>query len=307
MNNNSQPTVSIHCLAYNHEKTIRKTLDGFLMQETNFPIEAIVHDDASTDNTAAIIKEYADQYPHIIKPIFEKENQYSKHDGSLQKIMHNACRGKYIAYCEGDDYWIDPFKLQKQVDYLEAHPEITYSCCRFYVQNEFKGTFKEGYNKYFDNEIHKKETEFIFDQSYPFLEDWVTLTLTQVIRRDAIDLNFRLQFKYSRDVHLIYDVLSKGKGVCHNFLGGVSIVSEASTFGKHPLSKRLMISYNIYDELYNKTHSPLIKKCLSNCYSQLFQNAVFKFPKHIFEIPMIPKGILRYLKKYCKRLLANKK
>lgn len=283
--------VSIHCLAYNHEKTIRKTLDGFLMQKTNFPIEAIVHDDASTDNTAAIIKEYADQYPHIIKPIFEKENQYSKHDGSLQKIMHNACKGKYIAYCEGDDYWIDPLKLQKQVDYLEAHPEITYSCCRFYVQNEFNGTFKEGYNKYFDNEIHKKETEFIFDQSYPFLKDWITLTLTQIIRRDAIDLNFRLQFKYSRDVHLIYDVLSKGKGICHSFFGGVCIVSEASTFGKLPFKKKIAITYKLYKELYDVTKSSLIKQVLINTYRNSLKHGSLIIPNYKFEFKYIPIGI----------------
>jgi len=299
--------VSINCLAYNHEKTIKQTLEGFLMQKTSFQFEAIIHDDASTDNTKAIIQEYAEKYPNIIKPIFEKENQYSKHDGSLQKIMHNACRGKYIAYCEGDDYWIDPYKLQKQIDYLENHYDVLYSCCRFYIKDEFNNTFKPAPNKYFDNPLHEKEKEFLFNQDYPFLEQWITLTLTQVIRRDAIDMKFRQQFKYSRDVHLIFNVLSKSKGVCHNFLGGVSRVSQASTFGKHPLSKKLMISYNIYDELYNKTHSPLIKKCLSNCYSQLFQNSVLKFPKHIFEIPLIPKGILRYLKKYCKRLLANKK
>ena len=119
--------VAIHCLAYNHEPYIRDCLDGFVMQKTNFKFVAIVHDDASTDGTANIIKEYAEKYPDIIKPIFEIENQYSKKDGSLQCIMNDAIEAtgaKYIAMCEGDDYWIDPYKLQKQVDFMEANPDV---------------------------------------------------------------------------------------------------------------------------------------------------------------------------------------
>ena len=115
--------VSIRCTAYNQEEQIRECLDGFVMQQTNFRFEAVVHDDASTDGTAAIIKEYAEKYPDIIKPILETENQYSKHDGSLERIMNEAATGKYVAWCEGDDCWIDPLKLQKQVDYLESHPD----------------------------------------------------------------------------------------------------------------------------------------------------------------------------------------
>lgn len=117
------PLVTIRCLVYNHEPYLRQCLEGFVMQKTNFPFEAIVHDDASTDGSAVIIREYAEKYPDIIKPIYETENQYSKHDGSIQRIMNEHTRGKYVALCEGDDYWIDPLKLQKQVDFLECHPD----------------------------------------------------------------------------------------------------------------------------------------------------------------------------------------
>lgn len=125
--NDDKILVSIQCLVYNHEPYLRQCLDGFVMQKTNFRFEAIVHDDVSTDGSAAIIREYTEKYPDIIKPIYETENQYSKRDGSLRRIMNAACKGKYIALCEGDDYWIDPLKLQKQVDFLEAHPD--YSMC----------------------------------------------------------------------------------------------------------------------------------------------------------------------------------
>ena len=128
---NRELMVTIRCITYNHEPYIRQCLDGFVMQKTNFRFEAIVHDDASTDSTATIIKEYAEKYPDIIKPIFETENQYSKRDASLTRIMDNHTHGKYVAMCEGDDYWIDPLKLQKQIDFLEAHPEYSYSCHRY--------------------------------------------------------------------------------------------------------------------------------------------------------------------------------
>lgn len=117
--------VTIRCLTYNHEPYIRQCLEGFVMQKTNFRFEAIVHDDVSTDGTTRIIREYAEKYPDIIKPIYEIENQYSKHDGSLKRVMDAHIRGKYVALCEGDDYWIDPLKLQKQVDYMESHPKCS--------------------------------------------------------------------------------------------------------------------------------------------------------------------------------------
>lgn len=100
---NDEILVSIQCLVYNHEPYLRQCLDGFVVQKTNFRFEAIVHDDVSTDGSAAIIREYAEKYPDIIKPIYETENQYSKQDGSLFKIMNAACKGKYIAMCEGDE------------------------------------------------------------------------------------------------------------------------------------------------------------------------------------------------------------
>ena len=134
----SSPLLAIKCLTYNHEPYIRQCLDGFVMQKTDFPFIAIVHDDASTDKTADIILEYAEKYPEIIRPILEKENKYSKHDGSIRCVMENAIPQsvKYIAMCEGDDYWTDPYKLQKQVDYMAANPDcsLTHTAFRYYYQ-----------------------------------------------------------------------------------------------------------------------------------------------------------------------------
>ena len=115
--------VSVICLAYNHEKYIRKCLDGFVMQKTNFKFEALVHDDASTDKTAEIIREYEEKYPDIIKPVYQTENQHSKKISIFTTFLAPNARGEYLAWCEGDDCWTDPGKLQKQVDFLDAHPD----------------------------------------------------------------------------------------------------------------------------------------------------------------------------------------
>ena len=126
-------TVAIECLVYNHKPYLRQCLDGFVMQKTNFRFVAIVHDDCSTDGSQEIIREYEEKYPDIIRPIYEVENQYSKRDGKLMRIVNealNATEAKYLAFCEGDDCWIDPLKLQKQVDYLNANKRcgLVYSC-----------------------------------------------------------------------------------------------------------------------------------------------------------------------------------
>lgn len=120
----TKPVVSICCLAYNHEPYIEDALEGFLIQETNFPFEVLIHDDASTDHTADIIREYETAYPHIIKPIYQKENQYSKKVKISQTFQYPRAQGEYIAYCEGDDYWIHPNKLKEQTALLKKYPHI---------------------------------------------------------------------------------------------------------------------------------------------------------------------------------------
>ena len=132
--------VEIRCKTYNHEPYIRACLEGFIKQETNFPFIAIVHDDASTDGTANIIREFATKYPEKILPLYENENLWSKHDGSLQRVVEEASVGaKYIAICEGDDYWTDPYKLQKQVDFMEAHPDFSICFHPVMVFNQLTG------------------------------------------------------------------------------------------------------------------------------------------------------------------------
>lgn len=178
-----KPLVVIRCITYNHESYIKDTLEGFVMQKTNFPFVAIVHDDASTDGTADVLRKYAEKYPDTILPIFENENQYSKQDGSLSEIMNKACDNygaKYVALCEGDDYWIDPLKLQKQVDFLESHPD--YGMCYTRVKR-----YSQDKNRFIDIWGGSYETfdNFLFNNTVP--------TLTAVLRRD-------IQIKYIKEI-----------------------------------------------------------------------------------------------------------
>lgn len=110
----SDAVVSVCCITYNHAPYIAKTLDGFIAQRTSFPIEILVHDDASTDGTAEILREYERRHPDLIKPIYQRENQYSQ-GRRPSHFNYERARGEFIALCEGDDYWCDPLKLEKQV------------------------------------------------------------------------------------------------------------------------------------------------------------------------------------------------
>lgn len=179
------PTVTIWCLVYNHGPYLRQCLDGFVMQKTTFVFEALVHDDASTDDSAKIILEYAEKFPGIIKPIIEKTNLYSKHDGSLMRIQSELCKGKYIAFCEGDDYWTDPYKLQKQVDFMESHPDYGLCHTDFDLSDEQKRT-------------HYKEKHPNGDY-FPSIitEDSIQIgTVTVLFRRSTFELTPKLYLKH---------------------------------------------------------------------------------------------------------------
>lgn len=117
-----KPVITVKCLTYNHAPYIRNALDGMLMQRTKYSYEITIHDDASTDGTLDIIKEYEIKYPNLFRIVYEDENQYSKGFTALDELLPKA-KGKYIAWCEGDDFWFDPESLSMSVEYLERHPD----------------------------------------------------------------------------------------------------------------------------------------------------------------------------------------
>jgi len=119
------PLVSVSLVAFNQGDYIREAIESCLMQKTNFAYEIIIHDDASSDETPEIIKEYAIKYPGIIIPVIQTDNKFSKGIEIIDEFVIPKARGKYIAFLEGDDYWIDPNKLQFQVDFMKSHPEVS--------------------------------------------------------------------------------------------------------------------------------------------------------------------------------------
>ena len=152
--------VSVVCLAYNHKNYIRRALEGFVNQKTDFPFEVIVHDDASTDGTADIIREYEERYPDIIKPIYQSENIYSKGINARTEVISPILKGEYVALCEGDDYWTDNNKLQIQYDYVKAHPECAMCVHQTTIHDFFKNTDAD-FTKY------SKDREFSVDELIP--------------------------------------------------------------------------------------------------------------------------------------------
>ena len=117
------PKVSVVCMVYKHEPYLRQCFDGFVMQKTSFPIEILVNDDCSPDGSAEVMREYEERYPDLFHCIYQKENQYSKGKMAWWEVLFPMAQGEYIAICEGDDYWIDPYKLQKQVDFMDQHSD----------------------------------------------------------------------------------------------------------------------------------------------------------------------------------------
>ncbi|MCU8505522.1 glycosyltransferase [Vibrio vulnificus] len=129
-----QPKVSIVCITYNQENVIQQALDGFINQYTNFDYEIVIHDDSSTDSTPDLLRDFYLKYPEKVTLLLQSENQNSISDVDVTCICASHASGKYIALCEGDDYWIDPYKLQKQYDVLEANPDLSASFHSAYTE-----------------------------------------------------------------------------------------------------------------------------------------------------------------------------
>lgn len=252
------PLVSICCITYNHAPFIRKCLDGFLMQEKPSCVpadvkmsdwcEILIHDDCSTDGTTEIIKEYAAKYPDLIFPLYEETNQYNKScPNKMDMYNYNRVRGKYIAYCEGDDYWTEPLKLQKQVDFLEAHLDysVTFHRCRHY--NVENGTGKDDQCGFlFQNEENGVDITLKM-----FFDKWVTQPLSMVCRTSMHDILLFDKYKHFRDMHEIYHLLKAGKGYLFCFYGGVRNVHRGGIASMISNKERIQKSLAVAEELYD--------------------------------------------------------
>ncbi len=214
---NDEIMVSVSCMVYNHEKYLRKCLDGFVNQKTNFKFEVFVHDDASTDSSAEIIREYQSKYPDIIKPIFQTENQYSRKVNIAWEIVYPKFSGKYMAICEGDDYWCDCSKLQKQFDIMEKHPECVICTHGVRKINEDGSMTDELYSLDVKCDTMFSKREFL--EMMTSVEHYPAQTSSYFIRMDVVRpwLKKRPDFMYARtagDIKLLMLLATQG-GLYH--------------------------------------------------------------------------------------------
>ncbi len=255
-----RPLVIIRCLVYNHEPFLRKCLDGVVMQQTSFPFYAVVHDDASTDNSAAIIREYAEKYPEIIHPIYEVENLWQKGDDSLMRIMTEAChKAKYVAFCEGDDYWTDPLKLQKQVDFMEAHPDCVICSHKFEVQKlDEEKRYSYDYSKIFPN--NEAGVRFEMNQIY---SDFYLQFLCVMYRVSGVMDTDWGKFVDWRDNFVFAEIMKNGGwGYIFNEYMGVYRKQPTGIYSGLTEEKRLLLAIDTFKEVYRRYPYPFVREKL---------------------------------------------
>lgn len=217
------------------------------MQQTDFPIEILIHDDCSMDGTADIIKEYAAQYPDLIFPLYEEINQYQQGKTSeIDFYNYNRARGRYIAYCEGDDYWTDPLKLQKQVDFMEVNLEYSV-CFHGFEEYDVRTDEKRTINLCPDELVNGGVD--ITPAMYLRTSYWGQ-PLTMLFRKSIFDYQWSKQYKYYRDTHEIYHLLKVGKGRMMGFIGGVYNLHNGGVATSMTTQKSAKIVRETYKELY---------------------------------------------------------
>lgn len=250
--------VSVACITYNHAPYIRQCLEGFLMQKTNFPIEIIVHDDASTDGTDDIIREYALKYPELFKVILQEENQYSKGEDVLSLVFERSA-GKYIAFCEGDDYWTDPLKLQKQVDFLENNPD--YVMC------------SHNYSFLFMNEMKRVSYVETIGRDYSLESltkgEWLYQPLTLMFRSQTLWESEILRYTSIIDNILLYNLLKRGGGYCMPDDMGVYRVHSNGVWSGINQERKLMMGYKSILAIYEVEQSDMAAQFLLTQFTKL--------------------------------------
>jgi glycosyltransferase involved in cell wall biosynthesis len=243
--------VSVCMLTYNHENYIKQAIESVLNQKTDFNIELVIGEDNSTDATRIICEKYADRYPHLIKLQPCQGKNIGPHYNFIRTF--EACTGKYIAMLEGDDFWTDELKIQKQIEFLENNPDYALCSHAFNVVT-------------IDNNVLKVPTadlELMYPKGFDitllnFFERWYTKTLTTVFRRDAVNFDFK-SYTFISDTVLYFHILLKNKGFWMNVNAGSYRVHGTSMWSSLKTKQSLWMSLSTYSELYkhNKYIRPL--------------------------------------------------
>lgn len=295
---NNKIKVVIRCITYNHESYIQQCLDGIIMQKTRFKFVAIVHDDCSLDNTPDIIRDYVEKYPNIIIPIYESENQHKK--GTLSKIINEAIKSTeatYIATCEGDDYWTDPYKLQKQVEFMDKHPEYVICAHNSYqlFANNTWGIFVNPNLREHDIGIEE------------LLKKWRIPTASLLYRKEVWEKVPATNKYPNGDYYLLLRLLSQGKFHYNPSVMSVYRMHDDSLSAEMDRNK-----FRMYDDiirllndvriLYKEEEQPLFDEAINNyetmkvdvirtndplkkwLYKKTYTRALKKGLKHLFKL-----------------------
>ena len=251
------PLVSILCITYNHEKFIRACLESLVGQKCDFPFEILIHDDASIDGTQAIIKEFQQLYPELVKPIFQTENQWSKQAGGINlRFNYPRAQGKYIALCEGDDFWIGNDKLQKQVKILEENPGCMVTNAAYLMICEGKE----------DVLVQNKLRTEMLDKDGGFfgLEDVtnnfsIKASTTLFRNLPALVDQFK-SYDFCFDMHLFYLLLKAGKGYYSNEIMAGYNKHQGGVYSGSTRQEILLTQYLILKDIYEKDKDEFIRK-----------------------------------------------
>ena len=300
--NRNEMMVSILTLAYNHEPYIRQCLDGIVMQQTNFKFELLIHDDASTDGTAEIIREYDAKYPEIVKPIYQTENQYSKHVPIGTTYLYPRAQGKYIALCEGDDYWTDPLKLQKQVDFLESHPDYVMCSHRFKQYMQKEGIYKDDWYGVISDSI-------VYDLDTLIHGGWYHHPLSVMFRSDKLNLQEYARYPYSMDAVLFFHLLKKGPGIMLNEDMAVYRIHTGGVWSGINLENRFKNEFKARIGLYEIEQSyeaaSFLRHQFAKCFGRKWMLQEWKTMMESFKILSKHFGGSNTSKLFLKKLLLN--
>lgn len=267
------PIVSICCITYNHESYIEETLEGFLIQHTDFPFEILIHDDASTDKTADIIREYEQKYPNITKPIYQTKNQYSQGAKINSQFNFPRAKGRYIALCEGDDYWTDKDKLQMQVDGLTAYPGINmcFHFCSVLNRKEERinpdlSALENVYSVYSDREIIESDFHFVETNTIVFRKEALQKLDRYILSRSPVgDVWIRLAASLPNGALCVNKVMSTYRSLAAGSWGDSMRNGDAFlTF-----VEKMMWCIDKYDEYWGNRYSSELRN-----FKNKFINAV---------------------------------
>ena len=259
--------VTVFCLAYNHEKYIRKTFEGFINQKTSFKFKVLVHDDASTDNTRNIIREYVEKYPDMFETILQEENKYQKGIDIEDEYILPKIDSKYVAVCEGDDYWTDPEKLQLQVDYMEKHPDCSlcvHNTEKIFENGKSTGKFFNPSNKEQDYDFKaialSEPSAYFHFSSLMWRHDTFKRKVPAFEMKGIGDYPMALYFATIGYIHYIPRTMS-----CYrlNSVGSWSSMMDSDSSKKVRQHQNMLDGFKSIDEYTKHKYSSVIKKAIN--------------------------------------------